>query len=242
MREFELVLPCYNEAKSLQFLLERAVSAAQEAGYSPEQFQLILVENGSKDNSKEVLSQLEQGKLAPWFRKVLVPQNLGYGFGVFQGLKNTQAKFIGWSHADQQCDPKDAFTALERLKKSGLSKVLVKGVRSGRNWKDKWVTHVFETLAFFILGVKVKELNAQPKIFPRELLEEMVAPPKTFAFDLYVLYCAAKQKYKFETIPVLFPPRVHGVSNWASNFLSRYQTIWGMVKYMFHLSRTQGRV
>lgn len=242
MVEFQLVLPCYNEGKSLPFLVERAATAAKEAGYDSTQFQLVLVENGSLDNSKEVLTELEKSPWAPWFTKVVVTKNQGYGYGVLQGLKSTTAPVIGWSHADQQCDPKDAFIALNKLKENPKEKVLVKGVRSGRNWKDRWVTHVFETLAWFILGVKIKELNAQPKVFSRELLKSMGEAPVNFAFDLYVLYCALKAGYQIKTIPVLFPPRVHGVSNWASTFLGRYKTILGMVKYMFQLSRTQGRV
>lgn len=242
MLEFQLVLPCYNESKSLQFLVERAATAAKEAGYDSSRFQLVLVENGSRDNSKDVLEELEKSKWAPWFTKVLVIQNMGYGYGVLQGLKATQAPIIGWSHADQQCDPKDAFIALKKLKDSNESLVLVKGIRSGRNWKDQWVTHIFETLACLILGVKTKELNAQPKVFSRELLQSMGDAPNNFAFDLYVLYSALKAGYRILTIPVLFPPRVHGVSNWASTFLGRYKTILGMIQYMFQLSRTQGRV
>ena len=242
MLEFQLVLPCYNESKSLQFLVERAATAAKEAGYDSSRFQLVLVENGSRDNSKEVLAELEKGPWASWFTKVLVSQNMGYGYGVLQGLKATQAPVIGWSHADQQCDPKDAFVALKKLRESSESKILVKGIRSGRNWKDKWVTHIFETLAFVILGVKTKELNAQPKVFPRELLTTLGEAPKNFAFDLYVLYSALKSGFTILTIPVLFPPRVHGVSNWASTFLGRYKTILGMIQYMCELSRTQGRV
>ncbi len=242
MKEFELVLPCYNESKSLKTLLQRAVSAAEEAGFDSKRFQLVLVENGSQDNSKEVLTELQKTELSQWFSTVIVPVNLGYGYGVLQGLKNTSAPIIGWSHADQQCDPRDAFTALKKLKSVEKDKVLVKGVRSGRNWKDKWVTHIFEILAFLILGIKTKELNAQPKIFTRQLLNSLTAPPNNFAFDLYVLFCALKNKFHVETIPVLFPPRVHGVSNWASSFFSRYKTILGMVKYMCQLSRSQGRV
>ncbi|MBM4305039.1 MAG: glycosyltransferase family 2 protein [Deltaproteobacteria bacterium] len=242
MLEFQLVLPCYNESKSLKYLIERAVNAAKEAGYDFNRFQLVLVENGSLDNSKEVLSELEKTSWAPWFTKVLVSKNQGYGYGVMQGLKSTKAPIIGWSHADQQCDPKDAFMALMKLKTSRESHVLVKGVRSGRNWKDRWVTHIFEMFALLILGVKTKELNAQPKIFPRTLLDHLGDPPFNFAFDLYVLYCALKSGFQVKTIPVLFPPRVHGVSNWASTFFGRYKTILGMIQYMCHLSKTQGRI
>ena len=100
MLEFQLVLPCYNESKSLEFLLRRAVTAAKEAGFDSNRFQLVLVENGSRDNSQEILAQLEKSELGSWMSKVIVTKNLGYGYGVLQGLKSTTAPVVGWSHAE----------------------------------------------------------------------------------------------------------------------------------------------
>jgi glycosyltransferase involved in cell wall biosynthesis len=242
MLEFQLVLPCYNESKSLRFIVEKAITAAKEAGFNSDRFQLILVENGSVDNSKQILAELELSEAAPWFRKVVIPKNQGYGFGVFQGLLNTEARFVGWSHADQQCDPKDAFVALKRLQSLPEDKVLVKGARNGRDRKDRYVTFVFELIARLLLGIKTKELNAQPKVFSRGLITTLDHAPNHLGFDLYVIYQALKAGYRIENIPVIFPPRVHGVSHWAGNFFNRYQTILRMLKYMFQLSRTQGRI
>ena len=243
MLEFELVLPCYNEAKSLKFLIERASSAATEAGLNNEQFQLVLVENGSLDESSAVLDTLKAGPLGVWFQKVSVAKNQGYGFGLWSGLQSTRAPVVGWSHADQQCDPKDAFRALAKLRKSSEpNQSLVKGVRSQRNWKDKCVSRVFEFMAFLVLRLRVHEMNAQPKVFPRHLLSLIKYPPKTFAFDLYVLYCATKANFHMTSIEVQFPPRIHGVSNWASNFAGRYKTILGMIRYMCDLATNEGRL
>jgi glycosyltransferase involved in cell wall biosynthesis len=228
----------------LSLLLERAVQAAKDAGYNSDQFQLVLVENGSKDHSSQLMDELKAGPLGNWFRKVQVPVNQGYGFGIMTGLKTTTATFVGWAHSDLQCDPKDAFKALA-ISKSELLKgkrTLVKGVRSGRNWKDIFVSRVFETFARVLLGLRTYEINAQPKVFPRELLSSVTHSPNNFAFDLYVLYQAAKKQYLIKTIPVLFPPRIHGASNWASNFLSRYKTILGMIRYMWELGTKEGRV
>lgn len=241
MRHFELVVPAYNEAKNLEKLVNRAVEAAQISGYTSEQFQLVLVNNGSADNSAQVMEQLQKTSVGPWFRVVTVTHNQGYGYGVHKGLKSTDAKYVAWSHADLQCDPNDAFKALKILEAS-TEKTLVKGVRSGRDWKDKMVSRVFELFARVLLGLKVYEMNAQPKVFSKDLLGYVTNPPKTFAFDLYVLYQAQKAGYEFKTVDVLFPPRIHGVSNWASNFMSRYKTILGMINYMRQLGREEGRI
>jgi len=242
MRDFELVIPAYNESPSLKTLIERAVQSAHAANYTCETFQLILVNNGSTDDSAQELERLSASELGPWFRVVHVSPNRGYGHGMWQGLQNSESKYVGWSHADMQCDPQDAFHALALLLDAGASSTFVKGTRSGRNWKDKFVTRVFEILARIILGVQVNEINAQPKVMRADLLKHFSQPPLGFPFDLYALYQAQKQGLQTRTVDVEFPPRIHGASKWASNFLSRYKTILGFITYMWELKNKEGRL
>ena len=236
--DFELVLPCYNEENNLEMLIRRAKDAAENHGFHPTSFQLVVVENGSKDKSSEKLAQLSETDLGKWFRVVPIKENRGYGFGLQTGLTSTKAGYIGWSHADMQCDPNDAFLALKALKaKDGTVDWIIKGRRYERNWKDRFVSFVFAVLARIILGNKIDEINAQPKVFQRKLMSLTPDPPPNFAFDLYMLHKALQNGYRIDTIPVRFPPRIHGVSNWASTFLGRYKTILGMIQYMLALSK-----
>ncbi len=238
MLEFELVLPCYNESKSLHSIVTRASMEAEKSGLTPDQFKLVLVENGSKDDSLQRMHELSKTELGAWFRIVPVPVNQGYGFGLFSGLSTCQAPFVGWSHADEQTDPADAFRAFQVIKKSAdPQKTFVKGVRVGRDPKDAFVSQVFETLAWIILNVRFHEINAQPKVFHQSFLKKMIQPPWNFAFDLYMLYQAGKNHFKISEIEVLFPPRKFGTSNWASTFLGRYKTILGMIAYMWRLRK-----
>lgn len=240
MPKFELVVPAYNESKNLPLLIQRAAEAAEKSQLTPEQFQFVVVNNGSQDNSKQVLEDLLAGHLKAWFRVVNVEVNKGYGYGVLQGLKSTTASIVGWSHADMQCDPMDALIAFKKISHSSNSKMLIKGVRSGRDWKDRLVSRTFELFSSAILGLTIYELNAQPKVFNRQIIESLVDPPNNFAFDLYFLFKASQQKFNISTISVNFPPRIHGVSNWASNFFSRYKTILNIIKYMIELRKKEG--
>ncbi len=202
----------------------------------------MVVDNGSTDDTAKVLAGLATSALGAWFRVVAVMPNEGYGNGLWSGLRTTTARIVGWSHADMQCDPKDAIAAFGLVNNAKDRPLLVKGARSGRNAKDVFVSRVFETNARMLLNLDTPEINAQPKVFPRELLATLSAPPKTFAFDLYVLYHARKDGYAITTIPVVFPPRIHGTSKWAATFFGRYKTILGMLSYMWHLLNTEGRL
>ncbi len=236
--QFELVLPCYNEAKSLRQIAERTVNAARAANFTTQTFQLVLVENGSRDNSLAVMNEMKtDSELAPWLRIVMVPVNQGYGHGVWTGLKSCTAQWVAWSHSDQQCDPGDAFRGLNVLLQKPGEKILVKGLRHGRSLQERFVSRTFEILAWMILGRALYEINAQPKVFSRSLMNELTAPPKDFAFDLYVLFTALQKGWRLKTMDVQFPPRVHGLSNWAHSLKSRRKTIWNMILYMFQLRR-----
>jgi glycosyltransferase involved in cell wall biosynthesis len=233
VKKFELVLPAYNEAESLPGLVGRAVDAAKEFGFTSLTFGLVLVNNGSTDDTKQVLGRLLAGETGAWVHVVDVYPNEGYGHGILAGLHATSAPVVAWSHADTQCDPRDAFRGYALVAERPTR--FVRGERSGRRRADVLVTRVFELLALVLLRKRMREINAQPKVFRRDLLAHLDDPPKNFAFDLYVLYQALRHGYEVTGLPVQFPPRVYGRSKWAANFLSRYRTILGMIGYMAKL-------
>jgi glycosyltransferase involved in cell wall biosynthesis len=242
MKKFSLVIPSYNEEKNIPLLIERTIAAAKDAGFDENTFSLVLVENGSQDQSYKIMCDtIEKNKWQGFVQIIQIVENRGYGHGIMTGLHATRAEIIGWTHADLQCDPKNAFIAYELCATAAPAKVLIKGTRTGRARADRFVSRVFESIAYLLLGLKFREINAQPKIFPSELLKSLTHPPHSFALDLYLLYVAQKMSYKSLSIEVEFPPRIHGVSHWAANFAGRYKTIWGIILYMWKLRRSEGR-
>lgn len=91
--------------------------------------------------------------------------NQGYGGGIYAGLKTTRAPWVGFTHADLQCDPSDAMRAFLDCKKiSGPA--IVQGKRKNRDLSDWIVSRVFEFCVGVIWGFWAFDLNAQPKVFP----------------------------------------------------------------------------
>lgn len=226
-----IVLPCYNEAGNLPLLLE---SYRQVWPDLPAE--LILVDNGSTDSTAEVLArELARPELA-FARTVRVPQNRGYGHGLYTGLQAARGKFVAFSHADMQCSPADVFRAYDRLKTApNPDQTLVKGRRSGREYSAALITAGMGLLASTILLAPLTDINAQPKVFHRSHLDRLTRPPAGFQFDLYVLYRARQAGLKVLTVPVLFGERVHGQSKSAFNIFARYRTIWATITYIFRL-------
>ncbi len=228
--QLSVVLPCYNESRGIEAILKRFAEIG--AGHD---FELILVDNGSRDNTPEVL-----GSLLPKYRfarSVRVEVNQGYGHGIFTGLQAARGEVLAWSHADLQTDPADVFQALDTYQKAAQPRqILVKGVRYGRRLGERVISLGMGIVASTIFRMKLTEINAQPKLFHRSLLDKATNPPIDFNFDVYMLVKAKQFGYRIETISVKFPPRQYGHSNWARTWKSKLRTIWRSVKYMLRLA------
>lgn len=227
---FSIVLPCYNEASGLVPLLRRYREIWHDLPA-----ELILVNNGSTDATAEILRRELERPENSFARAVDVVTNKGYGYGVMCGVRAATGAIIGISHADLQCDPQDLFNAYEQLREHGMRGALVKGRRQGRNIGAAIVTGVMSLLASVVLLRPMTDINAQPKVFPRELLEHLVNTPDGFELDLCILYTARRLGWKVLNIPVVFAPRPFGVSKWAFSLASRRRHVWATVKYIFRL-------
>ena len=69
----------------------------------------------------------------------------------------------------------------------------------------------------------MREINAQPKIFNRELLSLFNNIPfKWTTLDTYILYTCLKNKIEIQTIDVVFNTRKYGESKWKNNLFTFY--------------------
>lgn len=241
MIRYSVVVPCYNEVKNIPQLVENFYQALKdESG-----IELILVDNGSRDGTGEVIEREIASRRASFMRKVTVDVNQGYGFGILAGLKKAQGGILAWTHADLQTDPKDVAEAFHRyLEVSKLSgNVLVKGHRTKRRWDEKLLSFGMQVAAKLVLGVWLEEINAQPKLFPRQLFDLMRDAPHDFSLDVYLLWLAKSKGYSIVTIPVEFSKRVHGEAKGGSgsSLGVRWKLILRTFTYLFELKKWLNR-
>lgn len=223
-----IVLPCYNEEKNIPDILKRFSEII-----SSSDIEVVLVNNGSVDNTEQMIKNEISRNSYTFARIARVEKNIGYGFGVITGLRSAKGEFIGFTHADLQCDPLDVVRAYDILRNSkDPEKSLVKGKRIGRN---SLISNILLYLTSILFINKFSDINAQPKVFHRSFLSKLKSPPNDFTLDLYVQYVALKNKMNVFEIPVEFPERKHGKSNWSSTFRSRFKAMVCFVVYIFKL-------
>jgi len=227
---FSLVIPCFNEAKNIPLILERCGVLVARGG-----IEVVLVNNGSDDDTGELLTQLLPSY--PDCRVVSVSKNQGYGYGILQGLYAAKGDILGWTHADMQTDPCDVIAGLNCFHQNSEKNFFVKGRRYGRPFFDVLFTvgmSIFETL---LMRRFMWDINAQPTMFSREFFQTWKLPPNDFSLDLYAYYQACATGLKIYRFPVKFGVRAHGVSRWNTSFAAKMKFIRRTLSYSFQLRK-----
>ncbi|MEM1149818.1 MAG: glycosyltransferase family 2 protein [Pseudomonadota bacterium] len=230
-----LIIPCYNEAANLPGLVARCLVLAGTTGG-----EVILVDNGSSDDTPAVLQKLLASQTA--VRSLRVDVNEGYGHGIVSGLRAAKGEVIGWTHADLQTDPMDAARALRVFQQSETPELLyVKGLRKARPLADTVFTAGMSLFETVLMGRILRDVNAQPNLMNRSVVDAWTDPPKDFSLDLFALANAKKRGLDVVRIPVLFPERIHGQSSWNVDWAAKRKFIGRTLDYSFRLRRSFAR-
>ncbi|MBM3554365.1 MAG: glycosyltransferase family 2 protein [Alphaproteobacteria bacterium] len=230
-----LVIPAFNEAKNLPLIAARV-----RAAFHRSDIEVIIVDNGSVDESPRVLAELLAGD--PVLRSVRVEINQGYGFGILFGLKAARGRILAWTHADMQTDPADVLRGLEFFEGvADPSRLFVKGRRFGRPIADVVFTMGMAAFETTLLGVPLWDINAQPTMFHRSFFETWRDPPHDFALDLYAYHRARVAGLEIRRYPVAFGERAHGHSHWNVNWQAKMKFIRRTVGFSLRLRRDLGR-
>ena len=214
---FTLVLPCYNEEKNIIFLYKEFLNI----NFNNEKIELIFVNNGSTDKTDDEINKVikvhqKSKKKHIHIKKIFLQKNRNYSDGVIAGLKEAKGDFIGWSHADLQTPLKDFYDIYLIIKNKKV--ILGKGKRINRQPLDQFITELHELFSRLILGIKMKEINAAPKIFSKELLNIFnQLPYESTLLDTYIVFRCHKKNIKIVEISVDFKRRQYGESKWKNN-------------------------
>ena len=142
--KYSIIIPCYNEEDNIEKLINLLSSKSNL--YDIEG---IIVENGSKDNTRTLLNNICKDKKN--FKLAYIDENQGYGYGIVQGLKNVSGDYVGWLHADMQVSPDSMLEFIKLNELSKETKKFYKGSRKNRKFIDNFFTFfmsVFSTLLF----------------------------------------------------------------------------------------------
>lgn len=224
--KYSLIIPCYNEGRSLQTLVDEINSIV-----SRKDIEFILVDNGSTDNTNELLKSFSSENIV----KVGLLDNLGYGGGIKAGLVKARGEFLGWIHADLQYSLTEVVNNLNKIPSDTK---YIKGKRRGRSIFQNFISLNMSVVESFLFKHVLYDINAQPTIFHKDLYQNLINLPNDFSIDLYSYVIAKKTGAKILRFEVNFLKRRYGKSSWNTGFKSLVTMSLKTLKYSIKLRRS----
>lgn len=206
--KLSLAIPLYNEEANVEAVAEDLLRTLRAAGLD---FELVLVDNGSRDRTGALLDALAAAN--PEVRKVTVAVNQGYGWGVLQGLAASSGEVVGFMGGDGQTDPGDVVRVYRKLVDEGLSFAKVRRVRRHDGPVRLLVTVLANLVFRLALGLRTSDVNGTPKLLRRELYESLDLRSKDWFVDAEVMVKCARRGVRFGEVPVTFGARARGSSH-----------------------------
>jgi glycosyltransferase involved in cell wall biosynthesis len=205
--EVSVVVPIYNEVESLSQLIEAIATTLTEAGLS---YELICVDDGSKDGSAELLKQ--EALVRPHLRAVLLRRNYGQTPAMAAGFKYATGRAVVTLDGDLQNDPADIPMMLAKLSE-GYD--LVSGWRKDR--QDAALTRLLPSkIANWLIGqitdVKLHDYGCSLKAYRSELVADMNLYGELHRFLPALAFIEGA---RIAEIPVHHHARRHGSSKYG---------------------------
>jgi glycosyltransferase involved in cell wall biosynthesis len=223
-----IVIPVYNEKNTVLDIIKKIDSLPTRLNR-----ELIIVDDGSTDGTREILKSLENRNDVKLIYK---ESNSGKGDSLKVGFKNSKGDYVIVQDADLEYEPEDYFKLLEAI--DGKDNTIIYGSRFMGHYEEMSPLHYygnkFLTLITNILyGVELSDMETCYKLFPGSFIRSLNLKANRFDFEPEITAKVLKSGYKIIEVPIRYYGRKHSEGKkitWKDGF----NAIYSLVKYKFN--------
>lgn len=235
MSKLSIIIPLYNEEKTITKLLRRVIEAKLPVSIRKE---IIIIDDGSTDNSKSIVQDLKLKGI----KKIFHERNIGKGAAVRTGIESATGDLIIIQDADLEYNPEDYKKLLEPILQ-GRTKI-VYGTRLAnyplKFWgENKTVlpTHLIANrfltgLVNFLFHSNLTDMETCYKLFSREVLNKVDLESNGFEIEPEITIKALKLGYNIVEVPISTTPRGYKEGK-KIGFCDGIKAVWTIFKYCF---------
>jgi undecaprenyl-phosphate 4-deoxy-4-formamido-L-arabinose transferase len=210
--ELSLVIPVYNGSQTIGLVVDRIQTV-----FASMQFDVVLVNDGSEDDSEVVCAKLVK-KLPHIVTFVQLSRNFGEHNAVLAGLSHARGRYIAVLDDDGQNPPEEVVPMLEELKSRDYDVIYGHYVKKRHSWFRNAGSWFNDRIATFILD-KPKDLYLSSfKVMTRFVVDEIIRYRGPFPYIDGLIYRTTR---KIGQIPVQHRAKTSGASRYSFRKLVR---------------------
>ena len=208
-----LLIPVFNEKEAITETIAKAHDVFSKMG---EDFEIIIINDGSTDGTEEILKTVN----IPNLQVISHPQNKGYGSSMKTGIRRAKGDLIAITDADGTYPIVDFPKLLNTLKEQDADMVV--GARTKKGVQIPLIRRpakaVINLLVNSLSGRKIPDNNSGMRIFKKSMAEEfMHLYPQGFSFTITITLAAITSDYNVIYVPIDYFKR-QGTSSMSSGF------------------------
>ncbi len=225
-----ILMPVYNEASTLHEIISK-VEAVHLGDVRKE---LIIVDDGSKDGTRDVLKKLaETSKHKIYFHG----QNMGKGAALRTALHYAEGDIILIQDADLEYDPAEYVELIKPILEGRADVVYGSRLTGGKVARAFNFWHLLgnKMLTFvtnILYNATLTDMETCYKVFRADVVKNMQIKSNKFDFEPEITAKILKRKYKLYEMPISYYGRDFDEGKkitWKDGF----GAIWALVKYRF---------
>ena len=233
MLSLSIIIPVYNEERTVAELLDRVWELPLTGGYTK---QVIVVDDASRDGSNAAIrSWMANGRADVLF--LTHEKNKGKGGAIHTGLKAATGDFVVIQDADLELDPSDINRLLDHAITHQLD--VVYGSRflnpsARQSWSLSLVANKFLTwLTGFLVGKKITDMETCYKLMRAHMIKSLSLVEQRFGFEPEItMKLLRKRGIRFGEIAIRYQPRTHAEGK-KIGWKDGVRAMWCLVKYRF---------
>jgi glycosyltransferase involved in cell wall biosynthesis len=210
--KLSVLVPVYNEEQTLEEVVRRVCAF-------PVAKEIILVDDGSKDRSRDILTRLqeENDRAKDSLNQIRVffqPQNQGKGAAIKTAMGYVSGDIVLVQDADLEYDPKD-YPALLAPIEAGQADV-VYGTRFAGGGAHRvlffWHSLGNRALTLFsnmLTNLNLSDMEVGYKVFRAEILKNIELKSNRFGFEPEITVKLAKKGCRFYEVPISYHGRTY---------------------------------
>lgn len=163
-----IVAPCWNEEETLPELYRRIAEVMEQL---QECWELVLINDGSTDNTTQVMRQLHEND--PRIHYVEFARNFGHQIAVTAGMDFAQGQVVILIDADLQDPPELILRMIDKWREGYHVVYAVRSERKGESWFKLFTAQLFYRLIYRITDVNIPLDTGDFRLMDRQVVDQM---------------------------------------------------------------------
>lgn len=221
-----IVVPAYNEQATIESIIEALIPV-------PYLLEIVVVNDGSKDNTGDILNTLAQKY--PQISTIHHPTNKGKTTALKNGFKATQGEIVIVQDADLEYDPSEIINVIEPIMEGKAdvvygSRFLVRKA-SRVLYFYHFLANKFITFCSNLLtNVNMTDVETCYKAFRGDIIRNMIIESQGFGFEIEVTAKVAKLKCRIYEVPISYYGRTYEEGK-KIGMWDGIQALWYIIYY-----------